>query len=228
MLVIRRRVEGVANSFSWLWRRQDVSERVEDIGSGEHHPAWERQARWWEYSTLAWNGAEAVISIVAGAAAHSTALVAFGLDSCVEVFASLVVLWSLRQAGDARDAKAVRLIGVAFAVVAAFLVADAVSGLVGGHRPDDSMFGIVFMALTVVVMFTFAWGKDRAGDRLDNQPLKRNARMAVLDGCLAGAVLASLALNTWLGWWWADSVATLVVAIAAANEAREAFSGEHV
>ena len=205
-----------------------MSEHVEEVAAAEERSAWERQARRWEYATLAWNGAEAAISIGAGAAAHSAALVAFGLDSCVEVFASLVVLWSLRRDGDSRDSKAVRLIGVAFAAVAAFLVADAVSGIATGHRPGDSMFGIGFMALTVVIMFTFAWGKNRAGERLDNQPLKSNARMAILDGCLAAAVLVSLALNSWLGWWWADAVATLVVAIAAANEAREAFTGDIV
>jgi divalent metal cation (Fe/Co/Zn/Cd) transporter len=222
--VIRRRVEGVAYSFSWL-EEVVVDEHVEDVGA-EERSAWERQARWWEYSTLAWNGAEAAISIAAGAAAHSAALVAFGLDSCVEVFASLVVLWSLRRDGNSRDSTAVRLIGVAFAAVAAFLVADAVSGIANRHRPRESMFGIGFMALTVVVMFTFAWGKNRAGERLANQPLKSNARMAILDGCLAAAVLVSLALNSWLGWWWADAVATLIVAIAAANEAREAFTGD--
>ena len=76
--------------------------------SGSELPA-DRQRRlehagsWWEYATTAWNSLEAVVAISTGLAAHSLGLVAFGLDSCIEVFASIVVLWHLAGATEGEN-----------------------------------------------------------------------------------------------------------------------------
>jgi divalent metal cation (Fe/Co/Zn/Cd) transporter len=188
----------------------------------------ERQGRRWEYGTTTWNSLEAVVAIGAGLAAHSLGLVAFGLDSCIEVFASAVVLWHLAGANEtenpARARCAMRLIGGAFAILGVYLIGSAVRGFAAHVRPESSPVGAAFMGATVVVMFVLAWGKRRTGLALNSRPLLANASMTLLDGCLAAGIFTSLILDTIAGWWWADPLAAGVVAVVALNEAREAFT----
>jgi divalent metal cation (Fe/Co/Zn/Cd) transporter len=172
---------------------------------------------------------EAVIAVTTGVAAHSLALVAFGLDSCIEVFASLVVLWHLggepEQADPARARRALRLIGGAFALLGVYLLVQAVRGVVTRSTPESSTLGTVFMAATVLVMFSLAWGKRRTGRALDNRPLIANASMTFIDGWLATGILLALLLDRLAGWWWADPLAAAIVGLVALNEARENWSG---
>ncbi|MBU6330398.1 MAG: cation transporter [Acidobacteria bacterium] len=190
----------------------------------------ERTGRRWEYATTAWNVLEATISIATGLLASSLALVAFGLDSTIEVFASLVVLWHLRgddETTDPRRARrAMRLLAIAFGLLGLYLVGDSIHGLVSRTEARTSPLGMVFLAATVIIMFVFAWAKRRTGLALGNRPLIANARMAAIDGLLAAGILLALGLDAWLGWWWADPVAAGVVAIITLNEARELASGE--
>jgi divalent metal cation (Fe/Co/Zn/Cd) transporter len=189
----------------------------------------ERRGRRLEYATTAWNCLEAVIAVTTGVAAHSLALVAFGLDSCVEVFASIVVLWHLGGASEktdpARARRAVRLIAGAFAALGVYLLVQAVRGVVTRSNPESSPLGTGFMAATVVVMFVLAWGKRRTGRALHNRPLIANASMTFIDGCLATGVLVALLLDRFAGWWWADPLAAAIVGLVALNEARENWSG---
>ena len=184
-----------------------------------------RRARRLEYGTTAWNSLEAVVAITTGLASHSLALVAFGLDSCVEVLASVVVLWHL--GGDAEDVdpgrarRAMRLIAAAFGVLGVYLLADTVRSLITRSVSEPSGVGIVFMASTVVVMFGLARGKRRTGLALDNRPLVANASMTLIDGCLAAGILFALVADRLVGWWWADPLAAGVVGLVALNEARE-------
>ena len=188
-------------------------------------PALQRKALRLEYVTIAWNLTESAITIGLGVAAASLALIGFGADSLVEVFASLVVVWHLAP-GHTRDhpertALALRLVSAAFAVLAVTLTGVAVRDLVSGREAGESPWGIAYLALTVVVMFLLGWLKRRVAIRLDSAPLRAEATMSFLDGVLATATLLGLALNAGLGWWWADPAAALVVAVAALNEARE-------
>lgn len=196
----------------------------------ERRAALDRAGRRWEYTTTAWNTFEAVVSVVSGLVAHSLALVAFGLDSTVEVFASLIVLWHLRgddeSVDPSRTHRAMRLLAGAFAALGIFLVAVSVHGLATHAKAETSPVGMAFMAATVVVMFILAWGKRRTGVALGNRPLIANARMAVIDGSLAASILMALALDVLFGWWWADPVAAAIVAVVALNEARELWTGE--
>jgi len=127
----------------------------------------QRHGRRLEYATTVWNTGEAVVAIATGLAANSLALVAFGLDSCVEVFASIVVLWHLGGAAEEADPRrarrALRLIGAAFAALGVYLLAQVVRGFVTRITPESSPVGTAFIAATVVVMFTLAWGKRRRG-----------------------------------------------------------------
>ena len=183
----------------------------------------ERSGRLLQRLTIAWNVAEVGVTIVLGVIAGSLALIAFGMDSLVEVFASLVVLWHMRaEVGAAsRDDRARRLVALAFVALAAYLLGASVRALWIGAEPESSPLGIAYLALTAVVMFTLAAAKRRVGERLTSEPFLAEARMTFLDGCLAAAILTALALNTVLGWWWADAGAALIVSAAAAREAWE-------
>jgi divalent metal cation (Fe/Co/Zn/Cd) transporter len=158
------------------------------------HTDLQRRGRRLEYATTVWNCTEAIVAIVTGLAANSLALVAFGLDSCVEVFASVVVLWHLggadEEADPRRARRAVRLIAAAFAVLGLYLLAQAVRGFVTRITPESSPLGTAFIAATVVVMFSLAWGKRRTGRALASRPLVADASMTFIDGCLAAGVLA--------------------------------------
>lgn len=190
----------------------------------------ERRGRNWEYATTTWNVMEAAVSIITGILAASLALVAFGLDSTVEVFASLVVLWHLggddERTDPSRARRAMRLLGVAFGLLGVYLLIDSAHGLITHAEASTSPLGMVSLGATVVMMLIFARVKNRIGVTLGNRPLIANARMAIIDGMLAGGILIALGLDAWLGWWWADPVAAGVVAIITLNEAREFWTGE--
>ncbi len=176
-----------------------------------------------EYATIAWNVLEGVFAIATGLLAGSVALVAFGLDSSVEVFASVVVVWELRGSGRRREHRAVRAIGVAYLVVAVYVLIDAANALRVGNRPEASPLGMVLLAATVVVMLGLGWAKLRVGRALDNPTVRADGRFSIVDGSLAGAVLLGLVLTAVLGWWWADAILAIVIALVAFREGLEAL-----
>lgn len=182
-----------------------------------------QRARRLEWITVAWNVGEFGVTLALGLAARSLALVAYGLESCVEVAASLVVVWQLRRRDDERTRRALGLVAVAFFVLAAVLVAGATRSLVVGTRPDDSPWGIAYLALAVVAMTLLAGTKGRIGRALPNHPLEHEARITWLDAALAASILAALVLDAWLGWWWTDPLAALGVAVAAIPEGLDAW-----
>ena len=119
-----------------------------------------------------------------------------------------------------------RLIGLAFALPAVYLAVQSTVVLVSGFHPRRSVGGIGWTALTAVVMFALAAGKARTGAALDNPVLRTEGRVTVIDGVLATAVLAGLALNAGLGWWWADPLAGYVLVYYATHEIWDIVRGE--
>ena len=157
-----------------------------------------------EYVTLAWNIAGIVILAIAAVSARSVALAGFGLDSLIEIGASTVVIWELSGTGEERQRRGLRLIGYAFAAVAAYLLAQSTVVLATGYHPRHSVLGIAWTSVTAVAMFALAYGKARTGAALGNPVLQTEGRVTLIDGILATAVLLGLTLNAALGWWWAD------------------------
>ncbi|BBZ15326.1 cation diffusion facilitator family transporter [Mycobacterium branderi] len=176
-----------------------------------------------EYATLAWNVVGVVVLAVAAIEAKSVALAGFGLDSLIEIGASLVVIWELSGTGEARQRFALRLIGAGFGALAAYLLVQSTMVLVTGFHPDHSSLGIGWTAITAVAMFAFAFGKTRTGAVLGNPVLAAEGRVTLIDGLLAAAVLLGLLLNSVIGWWWADPLAGYVLVLYALREIREIF-----
>lgn len=193
--------------------------------SPDARPRLQRRALRLEYATIAWNLGEAVLTVALGILAGSLALIGFGTDSVIEVFASSVVVWHVLPGHETdhpeRTRLALRLVAAAFALLALVLAGAAIRDLATGRRAGESPFGIAYLAVTAVVMFSLAAAKHRVARALGSSPLRSEAAMTLLDGILSSATLAGLALNAVLGWWWADPAAALVVAVAAAGEARE-------
>jgi divalent metal cation (Fe/Co/Zn/Cd) transporter len=177
------------------------------------------------WATIVWNFFEVFITIGLGIAAGSIALIAFGTDSVVEVFASLVVVWHSRDLlvmeENARTRRSLMLIAVAFLALAITLAIGATVRLIEGTVPDESPLGIAYLAATALVMLSLAVMKQRAGRGLGSEPLQAEARITYLDAALASSVLLSLVLNAALDWWWADPAAALGVAFIAFREGRE-------
>ena len=177
-----------------------------------------------EYATLSWNVAGIVVLAIAAVTARSVALAGFGLDSLIEIGASTVVIWELCGAGRARQRRALRLIGIAFGLLAAYLAVQSTVVLAVGYHPRHSLIGIAWTAVTALAMFVLAAGKASTGKALDNLVLRSEGRVTLIDGLLAVAVLAGLALNAGLGWWWADPLAGYVLLSYAVREVRQIFA----
>ncbi|MFE0514507.1 cation transporter [Streptomyces sp. NPDC058964] len=180
-----------------------------------------------EYVTLGWNLIGIMVLAVAAVAANSVALAGFGLDSLIEIGASTVVIWELRGTGEERQRRALRLIGVGFALLAVYLLMQSTWVLISGFRPHHSPLGIAWTAATAVVMFFLAFGKARTGAALANPVLTTEGRVTLIDGLLAAAVLIGLVLNALADLWWADPAAGYVLVYYAIREVREIFFGDH-
>lgn len=177
-----------------------------------------------ELATLGWNIIGVIVLAFAAVKARSVALAGFGLDSLIEIGASTVVLWELADVAQSRRRQAMRLIGIAFATLAIYLTIQSTVVLFVGFHPHHSPIGIIWTAVTAMVMFGLAAGKAKTGAALDNPVLRTEGRITMIDAVLATAVLAGLLLNAFLGWWWADPVTGYVLLYYAIREARESLS----
>jgi divalent metal cation (Fe/Co/Zn/Cd) transporter len=178
-----------------------------------------------ERITLGWNAIGVVVLASAAIEARSIALAGFGLDSLVEIAASVVVLWQLADTGVERQAVALRLIGMAFIGLAVYVGGQSAVVLALSHHAHHSALGIGWTAVTAVVMFALATGKARTGAALGSLVLVTEGRVTFIDGVLASAVLVGLVVNAGLGWWWADPVAGFVIVVYGLREAYAIFSG---
>lgn len=177
-----------------------------------------------EYATLGWNVVGVIVVAVAAFRAQSVALAGFGLDSLIEIFASIVVIWELTGAPHERETRALRLIGGAFFALALYLLAQTAVVLATHARPAPSPLGIGWLAITAGAMFLLAWGKRRTGRQLGNPVLTKEAGVTIVDGLLAVAVLIGLVLNAGFGWWWADPLAGLVIVYYGVREGLHALA----
>lgn len=190
-----------------------------------------RRGRLLQYVTIAWNSAEALIAIGAGLVAGSIALVGFGFDSAIEVTSSLAAVWLLSRYQDEERREAteritLRVIGVCFLALAAYVLYDALKSLIRREAPDESPVGIVLAALSLIVMPMLVRVKRRVARQLMSGALEAESRQTMICAYLSAILLAGLGLNASLGWWWADPIAGLLMIPLIVREGLEAVRGE--
>jgi divalent metal cation (Fe/Co/Zn/Cd) transporter len=182
------------------------------------------------YVTLGYNSLEGLIAIAAGLTAGSIALVGFGLDSVIEVSASLAALWRLYRDTDERlrvraEQATLRIVGALFLALATYVTIDATQALYTRTAPDESIVGIVLAALSLAVMPLLAREKRRVALALGSGALVAEARQTLFCTYLSAILLGGLLLNAAVGWWWADPLAALVMVPIIAKEGLESIRG---
>ncbi len=187
-----------------------------------------RRGRLLEYLTVGWNSLEGLVAVASGVVAGSTALVGFGIDSFIESLSGGALLWRLRSDEDAerRERVALRLVGVSFLALAAYVAYDAVRSLVAREPPEASHVGIGLAALSLVVMPLLARAKRGVAARINSRALRADSRQTDICAYLSAVLLGGLLLNALLGWWWADPAAALVMTPIIVKEGVEALRGE--
>ena len=186
-----------------------------------------RRIRWIVFATIGYNLVEAIVAITAGTIASSAALVAFGLDSTIEVLSAAAVAWQFTRRDPERWEKStLRVIAIAFFALAAYVTATSLIALISRVEVEHSPVGIAISAISVVIMPFLSLAERRAGSELGSATAVADSRQTLICTYLSGAVLIGLVLNSLFGWWWVDAIAGLVIAVFALREGVEAWRGD--
>ena len=186
-----------------------------------------RRAQLLAGASVAYNLFEAGLSVAAGVAAGSTALIGFGLDSLVEVASGVVILWQFRhRLPETRERQALRLIALSFFALGAYVSVESVRSLLGAAEARHSGLGIAIACASLLVMPFLSWAQRRTGHELGSGSVVADSKQTLLCTYLSAVLLAGLVLNATLGWGWADPIAGLVIAGVAVREGWEAWQGE--
>ena len=189
----------------------------------------EQRARRLSWTSLAWLGVEGGVSITAGLAAGSVALLGFGIDSAIEALASVIVIWRFtgtRVHSTESEARAQRLVAVSFFLLAPYIAADATVALAAGRRPEVSVVGMILAAVSLCICPWLGVAKRRVGAKLGSAATAGEGRQNLLCAGLAGAVLVGLTANAAWGLWWLDPAVGLLIAAAAVREGLTTWRGD--
>lgn len=174
--------------------------------------------RWCSLSVL-WSAATGVSSVVVGLAVSSTALAGFGANSILDGTASAVLIWRFgagRSHGaeaDAVERRAAVAVSVVMIGVSLYLAATAASALASRSTPEKSVVGIVLAAASTIVLPVLARAKLALAARLRSAALRGDGMLSLAGAVLAAATLFGLLTRATLGWWWADAVVALIIAV---------------
>jgi divalent metal cation (Fe/Co/Zn/Cd) transporter len=188
-----------------------------------------RRAKLLSWASLAYMGLEGAVAVVAGIAAGSIALIGFGIDSAIEGFASVIIVWRFtgsRALSHKAEERAQKLVAIQFFILAPYVGVEAIRALVSGDRPDESIVGIALAASSLVVMPLLGRAKQRIGRRIGSSATASEGKQNLLCAYLAAALLVGLLGNALVGAWWLDPIVALLIAYVAIQEGREAWRGD--
>jgi divalent metal cation (Fe/Co/Zn/Cd) transporter len=172
-----------------------------------------------EWFTVLWNIIEAVVAIVAGVIAGSTALIAFGADSLIEVISAVGLLWRLYRAKagasseehSAAERKALYVVAATFFALAIYTASESIPVLLTRERPETSMVGLALSVLSLIIMPVLAYAKQRTGREMGSAALQADAVETWVCSYLSLALLAGVGLHAAFGWWWADAMLPVIL-----------------
>ena len=199
-----------------------------ELTSGEHARL-VQSVKLISWLSLAWMTAEGAIGVTAGILANSIALVGYGLDSSIEGIASLVIIWRFtghRVHSDAAERRAQKVVAVTFFLLAPYIVVAAVQHLLAGTHAAASWVGIGLAIVSISLMPLFGRAKKRIGNALASSATAGEGTQNILCAYLSLAILIGLGANALAGWWWADPLVALVVALVAIQAGARTWRGE--
>jgi len=188
-----------------------------------------------EYLTVGWNVVEGIVAVSAAIIAGSVAILGFGIDSFVECASAAVMIWRLRAERDHRlsgerleaiEYQARRLVAASLFALGSYVTFDAVQTLWTRDKPSFSPVGVALLVLSIAVMLWLARAKRRLALELGSEAMEADATQTTACWWLSVAALIGVGLNGLLGWWWADPLAALAIAVLIVREGREAWRGK--
>ena len=190
-----------------------------------------RRGQYLEYFTIGYNSLEGLVAIVAGLLAGSIALVGFGFDSIIEVTSGMALLWRLHADIDERrrervEAVTLRIVGVCFLALAAYIAYDSIKSLISHEMPEHSIPGIILAIASLIIMPLLSRAKRKVARAINSGAMAADAKQTELCTYLSAILLGGLVLNALLGWWWSDPAAALVMLPIIVKEGLEALRGE--
>ncbi|MGC2420485.1 MAG: cation transporter [Candidatus Acidiferrales bacterium] len=184
-----------------------------------------------EQFTILWNSLEGLVAVAIGATAGSISLVGFGIDSFIEVASGGTLLWRMTvdsdtQSRERNEKLSLRIVGICFLTLAAYVAYEAVSDLISGTAPDRSIPGIILACVSLVVMPILSRAKKKVGNELGSAAMSADARQTDFCVYLSAILLVGLLLNAALRWWWADPTGALVMVPIIAKEGFNGVRGK--
>ena len=206
-----------------------AAERPVAAVSPERYRELARRVRLLSWLSLGAMSVEGIVALGAGIMAGSIALVGFGLDSAIEGFASVIIIWRFtgsRVMSQTAEHRAQKLVAVQFFVLAPYVAVASVRALLGGDHPDVSVLGMALAVFSLITMPLLGIAKQRIAEQIGSAATKGEGRQNVLCAYLAGALLIGLAGNAIAGAWWLDPAVGLLIAGVAVKEGADAWRGE--
>ena len=184
-----------------------------------------------EYFAITWNAIEGVLAIAIGAIAGSISLVGFGLDSFIEVMSGAALLWRMSVDADEErrelnERRALRIVGVCFLLLAAYISYESVTDLMFKRAPEHSLPGIILACVSLLVMPILSREKRRVGRDLNSAAMLADSRQTDFCAYLSAILVVGLVLNALFNFWWADPIAALSMVPLIAREGIEALRGK--
>ena len=186
-----------------------------------------------EYVTIAWMVIEAAVAIASAVEANSLALLAFGIDSLIELASAGVLVWRLtvelrhgQVFAERAERRAARVGGALLFVLAAYVVVGASWKLWMQQGAEFSLPGLIVTVLAMPIMYFLSRRKLRLAEALGSRALRADAVESITCGWLSLVVVAALVMQLLIGVWWVDAVASLGIVWVLVREGREAWAGE--
>lgn len=186
-----------------------------------------------EWLTIIWMTVEFAVAIGAGLAAHSLLLLAFGIDSVIELASARALIWRLsvelrrgRDFSEAAERRASRIAGVLLLGLALYVIVGAAWGLWQYQGAEFSTPGLILAIAAIPIMYVLSRRKLAVAEQLGSRALRADAIESITCGWLSFVVVVGLVAQLALGAWWVDSIASLAIVYFLVKEGREAWVGD--
>lgn len=176
--------------------------------------------------TVGYNIVEGVVAVSFGVASGSSALLGFGLDSFAESLSGSIMIWRFARHGteeeeERKEQRAYKLVGLSFFVLGAYVLYEAVTQLLSGEAPEQTIAGVVIAMLSLLIMPFLFLAKNRLGKKIGSSSLVADSKQTFACIMMSVTLLVGAGINYVSDIWWADPVAAIIIAIMLLREGYE-------